>query len=131
MARILIVCENDSDPERLKTAFWELGLTSESANSITASCEAAIRSVSGRLFPTPIADGSWRRLIDVANHYGLSFEVILSDRSFELNQWAEARQVGAFDVLNVLCDLPSAAEAAKRAVGTAYQNASGRVSSKV
>jgi hypothetical protein len=29
-------------------------------------------------------------------------------------------QVGAFDVLDVLCDLPKAAEAARRALGTAY-----------
>ncbi len=121
MARILIVSENDSDTERLKTAFREAGLTSESANSITAGCEAA---KSGRfqvVFSTRLmADGSWRRLIDIANHYGLSFEVILLARSFDLSQWAEALQVGAFDVLDVLCDLPKAAEAAKRAMGTDY-----------
>ena len=121
MARILIVCEKDSDTEALKTAFREAGLASESANSIAAGCEAA---KSGRfqvVFSTPLlADGSWRRLIDAANHYGLSFEVILLARSFDLNQWAEALQVGAFDILDVLCDLPKASEAAKRAFGTAY-----------
>ena len=70
---------------------------------------------------TPLlADGSWRRLIDAENHHGLSYEVILLARSFYLNQWAEALQVGAFDVLDVLCDLPKASEAAKRALGTAY-----------
>ena len=67
-----------------------------------------------------MADGSWRRLIDVANHYGLSFEVILLARTFDFNQWGEALQVGAFDVLDVLCDLPKAAEAARRALGTDY-----------
>jgi len=59
-------------------------------------------------------------LIDAENHHGLSYEVILLARSFYLNQWAEALQVGAFDVLDVLCDLPKASEAAKRALGTAY-----------
>jgi len=67
-----------------------------------------------------LPDGSWKRLIDVANHFGLNFEVILVARTFDLSQWAEALQVGAFDVLDVLCDLPKAAEAAKRAFGTAY-----------
>ena len=119
--RILIVCDHDSDTDRLKTAFRKAGLTSESAKSITTGCEAA---KSGRfqvVFSTALlADGSWRRLIDVANHYSLSFEVILLARTFSLNQWAEALQVGAFDVLDVVCDLPKAAEAAKRAWGTAY-----------
>jgi len=121
MARILIVGDDDSDTERLKTAFREAGLTSESANSITAGCEAA---KSGRfqvVFSQPLlADGSWRRLIDVAQHHDLSFELVLLARSFNLGEWAEAIQEGAFDVLDVLYDLPKAAETAKRALGTAY-----------
>ena len=121
MPRVLIVSENDSDTERLKTVFREAGLASESANSIAAGCVAA---KSGRfqvVFSAPhLADGSWTRLIDVAQHYDLSFELVLLAQSFELNQWAEALQVGAFDVLDMLCDLPKAPEAAKRALGTDY-----------
>ena len=41
-------------------------------------------------------------------------------RTFNLNQWGEALHAGAFDVLDVLCDLPKAAEAARRALGTDY-----------
>jgi len=121
MSRILIVGDNGADTERLKTVFREAGLSSESANSITAGCEAA---KSGRfhvVFSPPLMpDGSWRRLVDVAQHYGLSFEVILLARTFGLDQWAEALQVGAFDVLDVLSDLPKAAEIAKRAIGAGY-----------
>ncbi len=121
MPRILTVCDNDSDTKRLMTVFREAGLTSESANSITAGCEAA---KSGRfhvVFSTPfLGDGSWKRLIDVAQHYDLSFELVLLARSFSLSQWTEALQVGAFDVLDVLYDLPRAAEAAERAFGAAY-----------
>jgi DNA-binding NtrC family response regulator len=121
ISRILIVCDNDADTERLKTVFREAGLDSESTKSITAGCESA---KSGRfhvVFSTPLlGDGSWRRLIDVANHHGSSFEVIVLARTFSLNEWAEALQVGAFDVLDVVCDLPKAAEAAKSALGTAY-----------
>ena len=52
-ARVLIVADDDSGTERLKAAFREAGLTSESANSITAGCALA---KSGRfqvVFSTP------------------------------------------------------------------------------
>ena len=120
-AHILIVSDNDSDIKELKIVFQKAGLTSETARSITAGCESAISRRFQVIFSTPVmADGSWRRLIDVANHYGLSFEVILLARTFDFNQWGEALQVGAFDVLDVLCDLPIAAEAARRALGADY-----------
>ena len=120
-AHILIVSENDSDIKELKIVFQKARLTSETVRSITAGCESAISRRFQVIFSTPVmADRSWRRLIDVANHYGLSFEVILLARNFDFNQWGEALQVGAFDVPDVLCDLPKAAEAARRALGTDY-----------
>jgi DNA-binding NtrC family response regulator len=120
-ARVLIVSDNDSDAERLKTAFQDAGLASESANSMTAGCQSA---KSGRfqvIFSTPLLpDGSWGRLIDLANQYNLSFEIVLLARTFTFNEWAEALQVGAFDVLDVVSDLPKATEAARRASGSAF-----------
>jgi DNA-binding NtrC family response regulator len=119
-ARILIVCQNQSDTERLKTAFWKAGMTSEIAENMTVGCELARSGRFQAVFCTPsLADGSWRRLTDIANRHGLSFEVILLARTFDLNQWLEALQVGAFDVLDVLCDLSKAPEVAKRALRTA------------
>lgn len=59
------------------------------------------------------------RLIDLASQHDLGFEIILLARTFDLNEWSEALQVGAFEVLDVLFDLPQAAEAAKRALGAA------------
>ena len=95
-ARILIVSDNGSDTEELKIVFQKAGLTSESALSITAGCESAISRRFQVIFSTPVmADGSWRRLIDVANHYGLSFEVILLARTFDFNQWGEALSGGS------------------------------------
>ncbi len=121
MPQVLIVCDDDSDTERLEIIFREAGLKWESTKSIKAGCESA---KSGRfevVFSEPFpGDGSWKRLIDIAQHYDLSFEVVLLARSFNLNQWTEALQDGAFDVLDVVCDLPKAAEAAKRAFGAAY-----------
>ena len=94
-ARILIVCDNDSDTERLNTAFREAGLTSESANSMTAGCALA---KSGRfrvVFSAPILrDGSWRRLIEVATQHNLGFEIVLLARTFTFNEWAEGCKSG-------------------------------------
>ena len=121
LARVLIVSDNDSDTEWLKTAFQEAGLGSESTNSMAAGCALA---KSGRfqvIFSTPVlADGSWMRLIEVASQHNLGFEVVLLARTFAFGEWAEALQVGAFDVLDVLCDLPKAAEAARRASGSFF-----------
>ncbi len=121
MAQILIVCENDSDTDRLSTVFRKTGLTSESANSITAGCVLARSGRFQVVFSAPLlGDGSWKRLIDVAKQHDLSFKVILLARTFNLNEWAEALEVGAFEVLDVLCDLPKAAEAANRALGANF-----------
>jgi DNA-binding NtrC family response regulator len=117
VAQILIVSENDSDTGRLQTAFRDAGHTSEVAKSITAGCELA---KSGRfevMFCRPgLGDQSWRRLIDTAHRYDLSFAIVLFTRTFDLNEWGDALQVGAFDVMDALCDLPKAAEVAERAL---------------
>jgi DNA-binding NtrC family response regulator len=121
MAQILIVCDNDSDTERLKIVFRKAGLATESANSITAGCKLA---QSGRfqvVFSAPLlGDGSWKRLTNIAKQHDSTFAIILLARTFNLNEWAEALEVGAFEVLDVLCDLPKAAEAAKRALGATF-----------
>jgi len=115
-ARILIVSDDDSDAERLKTIFRQAGFNSERARSMTVASEWT---KSGRfqvVVSTPLlSDGSWRRLVDVASHHNLALVVILLARSFDLRQWAEALMDGAFEVLDALNDLPKAAEVAKRA----------------
>jgi DNA-binding NtrC family response regulator len=119
-ARILIVSDDDSVTERLNTVFREAGFIVECANSITAGCEAAKSGRFGVVVTAPaLGDGSWRRLVDAADHYDLGFEVILFASNFELSQWAEALAEGAFEVLDALHDLPRAAEVAKRALEAA------------
>ncbi len=125
-ARILIVCDDDSDTERLKTILREAGFVSEWAKSMTAGCEAA---KSGRfqvIVSTPLLrDGSWRRLTDIANHYDLGFEVVLWARNFDLAEWVEALKDGAFDVLDAMCEPPKALEATRRALWAAYLKGAG------
>jgi len=125
-ARILIVCDDTSDTDRLKTVLQEAGFVSESAKSITAGCEAA---KSGRfqvVVSTPLlGDGSWKRLTDIANHYDLGFEVVLWARNFDLAEWVEALKDGAFDVLDAVCEAPKAVEATRRALWAAYLKGAG------
>ena len=125
-ARILIVCDDYSDTDRLKTILQEEGFIAEWANCIAAGCEAA---KSGRfqvVVSTPrMQDGSWRRLIDIANHYGLGFEVVLWARNFDLREWAVALEEGAFDVLNAMCEQPKTVEATKCALWAAYLKGGG------
>ncbi len=125
-ARILMVCDDDSDTDRLKTVLQEAGFVSECAKSLTAGCEAA---KSGRfqvVVSTPLLrDGSWRRLADIANHYNLGFEVVLWARNFDLAEWVEALKEGAFDVLDAMCDPPKAVEATRRALWAAYLKGAG------
>src|SRR2546422_10232646 len=125
-ARILIVSDDDSDAEQLKTIFREAGFISERAKSMTVASESA---KSGRfqvVVSTPLlSDGSWRRLTDVANHHNPDFVVILLARTFDLREWAEALKDGAFDVLDALHELPRAVEVAKRALWAAYLKGAG------
>jgi len=125
-ARILIVSDDNPDTERLNDVLREAGFVSERARSITEGCEAA---KSGRfqvVVSTPrMWDGTWRRLIDIANHYDLRFEVVLWARSFDLLEWTEALKDGAFDVLDAMCEQPKAVESTKRALWAAYLKGAG------
>jgi len=86
-----------------------------------AGCEAAKSGEFQVVISTPLLkDGSWRRLTDIANHSDLRFEVVLWARSFDLREWAEALENGAFDVLDAVYELPRVLEATKGALWAAY-----------
>jgi DNA-binding NtrC family response regulator len=120
-SRILIVSENDLDAAGLRTILDDAGLASETAGTITAACERAKSGEFQVIFSScRMEDGSWRRLIDLAHHYDLNFEVILLARTICDIEWAEALQLGAFDVLDAVSDLSRAAAVARSAVGARY-----------
>lgn len=125
--RILIISESDSIAERLAVALSEANFSWERAKSITAGCESA---KSGRfqvIVTTPLlADGSWRRLIDIAAHYDTGSVVILVASTFDIQEWTEALEYGAFDVLDALHELPRVAECANRAAWAAYLKGTGQ-----
>jgi DNA-binding NtrC family response regulator len=125
-ARILIVCDDNPDTDRLKTILQEEGFVSEWAKSITAGCEAAKSGQFQVVVSAPVlSDGSWKRLTDIANYYGLGFEVVLWARNFDLREWAVALNEGVFDVLDAMCEQPKAVEATKRALWAAYLKGAG------
>ena len=119
--RILIVSENDSLAERLARALSEADFVWERARSITAGCESARSRRFQVIVTTPLlADGSWRRLVDLAVHYNSGFVVILVATTFDIQEWTEALECGAFDVLDALHELPRVAESVKSAAWAAY-----------
>ena len=120
-ARILIVCDDDSDRKRLTTLLWEAGFALDCAKSITTGCEAAKTGHFQVVFSTPqLRDGSWWRLTDIAYHYDLRFEVVLWAHNFDLREWAEALDQGAFDVLDAVYEQSRVVEAVKCAWWAAY-----------
>jgi DNA-binding NtrC family response regulator len=127
-ARLLVVTDDDSYVEQLIIIFKKAGFASEIARNVTDACDAA---KSGRfqvVVTVPsMRDGSWQRLVDVAYHYDLRLEIILLARSFDLTEWAGALNDGAFDVLDVLHELPKAGKVATAAFWAAYLKGSGRL----
>jgi DNA-binding NtrC family response regulator len=120
-SRILIVCDDDSDVRQLRTLLLEAGFPVDCAKSLRAGCEAAKSGQFQVVISTPLLkDGSWRRLTDIANHSDLRFEVVLWARSFDLREWAEALENGAFDVLDAVYEKPRVVEAVKGALWAAY-----------
>jgi DNA-binding NtrC family response regulator len=120
-ARVLIVCDDDYARKRLSSLLSGAGFALDCANSLTAGCEVAKSGQYQVVVSVPeLKDGSWRRLIDIANHYNLQFEVVLWAHNFDLREWAEALDNRAFDVLDAVYDQSSVVEATKCAFWAAY-----------
>jgi len=125
-ARILIVCDSDSEAERLKSALPKEKVIAECVRNITQGCEAARSGRFQVIFSAPqLIDGSWGRLVDIANHYDLHFEVVLWARNFDLSEWAQALNEGAFDVLDSMHEQRKVAEVTKRALWAAFLKGAG------
>ena len=119
--RILIVCEDDSVAERLNIALRAAGFSTERTCSMTEGCTAATSGGFHVIFTQPVvADGSWRRLTDLAEEDRARFVVVLVASGMDFEQADDALREGAFDVLDPLHELPQAAEAGRCALWAAY-----------
>lgn len=124
--RILIVHEGDTVAKHMEIILLQAGLASERVKSMKAACECARSGRYQVVVTTPVlGDGSWKRLADIDSHYRPGFVIILVATTFDLNEWGQALEDGAFDVLDALHDLPSVAEAARRALWAAYLKGAG------
>jgi DNA-binding NtrC family response regulator len=124
--RILIVGDSDSDTKRVRTLLMEAGFASDCAQGIATASEAAKSGQFQVVVSIPqLRDGSWRRLTEIADHYDLGFEVVLWAHSFDLREWAEALENGAFDVLDALNEQPRVVEVIKGALWAAYLKGAG------
>jgi len=123
---ILVVSENESIPEQLAKALPETEFTLEQAKGMTDGCELARSGRFEIIVTTPtFADGTWRRLVDIATHYDLGFAVIVVATTFDMQEWAEALEYGALDVLDALYELPRVAQSIKCAAWAAYLKGAG------
>lgn len=124
--RILIVHDDDTIANHLEIILLHAGFASERVKSMKAACEYARSGRFQVVVTTPaLRDGSWRRLADVDSHYRPGFVVILVAATFDLNEWGQALEDGAFDVLDALHELPNVAEVARRALWAAYLKGAG------
>lgn len=125
-ARVLVVSDDDSDARLLRGLLFAGGFESDSADSITAGCDAAKSGLFQVVVSIPqLRDGSWRRLTDIVNHYELHFEIVLWARNFDFLEWAVALEEGAFDVLDAVNERTRVFEAVKCAFWAAYLKGAG------
>jgi len=124
-SQVLIVGDH-TNLDAVIAKLQESGIHAKTAKSMTEACECVRSGHFQAILSRPLmSDGSWRRLIDVAHHYELEFEVVLVARDFDHAGWAEALNDGAFDILETLNNQLGAAEVTKRALWAAYLKGAG------
>ena len=125
-ARILIACEDEFLTQKLMDVLGEVGIFPQSVRSMTAACDLARSGRFQVIVCTPeLSDGSWRRLIDVANYYDLGFEVILLIGSPHFSEWDSAIEEGIFEVLDTSHELAKAPQVIRHALWASYLKGSG------
>jgi DNA-binding NtrC family response regulator len=124
--RILIVHEDDSISKEMELVLFHEGLELERVKTMTGGCEAARSGRFQVVVSAPVLrDGTWKRLADIDSHYRPGFVIILVATNFDLHEWGEALEDGAFDVLDALHELPKVGEIARRALWAAYLKGAG------
>jgi DNA-binding NtrC family response regulator len=119
--RILIVTDNDKLAETLEPPLRRAGFLTTRARDLSQGNEAAESGNFSVVVTTPqLRDGSWKELAVTAHQCRPRFAIILVARTFDLGDWAQALEDGAFDVLDALYELPRAVETVRRALWTEY-----------
>lgn len=112
-----MACDDDVVAVPLRANLASSHLLSERVTNIQAAWER-VRVENFRIVfvAAVLPDGPWHLLYDSAASQGLDLSFIVMARSFDIDDWAGAFRHGAFDVLDILSEIPKAAEIASEAL---------------
>lgn len=116
----ILIAGDDSSAEQLKRVLVKAGMTAQIAGSMTSACRSARTGQFHVVVSKPsLTDGTWRRLLDIAQLYDCGFEIVLLAENFDFADWAQALEAGVFDVVDTSWGLAKAAEIVKGALWAA------------
>jgi hypothetical protein len=125
---VLIISSDEALADTLVSILDESGFAAEHAMTMTDGCALAESGHFHVVLTEPsLNDGSWRRLASLTRSKHLELVIVLIAKSFDLRQWFYAKQVGAFDVIDTLSELPKAGEVVMRALWVEYLKGVGPV----
>jgi DNA-binding NtrC family response regulator len=116
----LIACDDDSVVEQLRINFRAANFNFESTKSFRAACRYVDSSWFDVVFTAPLlCDGAWQQLLEFARSRDSGLPFVVMARAFDIRDWDESMKSGAFDVLDIVEEMPRAAEVARQAYSTA------------
>jgi DNA-binding NtrC family response regulator len=122
--RILIACDDLATAELLRIIFLASNFNSQPAKDFEDACKCAR---SGRFqvvfTASTLGDRSWRQLFEFAKSCDPAIAFVVMARSFDLQDWGESLRMGAFDVLNLMREIPNVAKVASQAFSFATARA--------
>jgi DNA-binding NtrC family response regulator len=111
---ILVACDEDAVAERLRMIFRSSNFKSERTKTIKATCRSLISGRFQVVFTAPrLSDGAWQQLFEFSRRRELGLSVVVMARTFDMHDWGDSLKCGAFDVLDILEEIPKAAEVAR------------------
>lgn len=118
-SQILVVCDDDSVAAHTQNILGAANFRSERAKTIRAACQCIGLDRFDAVFTVPLLhDGAWQQRLEFARRLDLGLPFVVMARTFDMRDWGESLKSGAFDVLNVVEELPRAAEVARLACST-------------
>jgi DNA-binding NtrC family response regulator len=118
-SQILIVCDDDSVAADTKNILGAANFRSERAKTIGAACQRIRLDEFDAVFTVPLLhDGASQQLLEFARCRDMGIPFVVMARTFDMRDWGESMKSGAFDVLDVVEELPRAAEVARLACST-------------
>jgi|HubBroStandDraft_6_1064221.scaffolds.fasta_scaffold130717_2 DNA-binding NtrC family response regulator len=127
ISQILIVCDDDSVAAKTKNILRAANFRSERAKTMGAACQCIRLDGFDAVFTVPLLrDGAWQQLLEFARCRDMGLPFVVMACTFDMRDWGDSMKSGAFDVLDLVEELPRAAEVARLACSTANSSESAR-----